>query len=158
RATLSLDVERDHGGELVDDVLGDADRDLADGVLIEELVDDRAAADEVERRPGPELDRAADATDREPAHGDRVVRSREEMKIDATVAARRGAVELPRREARARADDALAVGMHPASDRVQTLLLLRRDAAVAARADVEQQPTAAAGHLAQRVYERAWRL
>src|ERR1019366_6288168 len=48
-------------------------------------------------------------------------------------------IELPGLEAGHRADDARAVARHPLRDDVEALDLLGRQAAVAARADVEQQ-------------------
>src|SRR5213592_3692985 len=77
------------------------------------------------------------------------------MEIDAVTAPRGGAIELPRLEPRSGADDALRVPRHPRLDRCEALQLLRRQAAVAHRAHVEQQIAALARHLAQSMNELA---
>ena len=92
------------------------------------------------------------------ADGDGLLGPHERVDVDRVAATRRGAVALPRLEARRRPDDALAVARHPRLDLGEAFDDLRLEAAVAARPDVEQQIAALPGDLAERVDEPARRL
>src|SRR3989442_11145084 len=77
------------------------------------------------------------------------------MEIDAVIAPRGGAVELPRLEPWIGADDAFRVPRTPLIEHGEPLDLLGGQAPIAHRAHVEQQIAALACHLAESMNELA---